>query len=218
MTMIAARQFRTMLAQVTPHMGSDDTLPVLTAIHLECGRGNLFAVATDQYTMGIARATVDSRDNWTGRIQREDMKTVTAWLRTAPETIEITGIRDGDTVTVTLAHDGSTLRLAAGAHGELPKWRDLVKGAVTAKAAAVDLNAFNTAFLARFKAAGTVLHTWQGGPGKPLLFTDAEATFVGIQMPVRTDERQVSRDSLAEKWTRHLPAAPADPVADAAAA
>lgn len=218
MTMIAARQFRTMLAQVTPHASKDDTLPLITSIHLECGRGELFAIATDRYTMGIARATVDSRDTWTGRIDRTDLKTVTAWLRTTPDTIEITGSREGDTLTLTLSHDGSTLRLACQYAGDLPKWRDLAKGAVAAKPAAVDLNSFSTAFLARWKAAGVVLHTWQGGPGKPLLFTDAEATFLGIQMPVRTDERQVSRDSLAEKWARHLPAAsaPADPVADAA--
>lgn len=55
---VPAPKLREMLEAVLPHADRDDTLPVLAAVRFEVRDGRLFLVATDRYTLGVARCQI----------------------------------------------------------------------------------------------------------------------------------------------------------------
>lgn len=206
MTFITAHDLHRMIEQVTPHMSDDDTLPLLTAIHLEARNHDLTAVATDRYTMGIARTGINEGHRWTAVIPSEDLPTITAWLKTA-ETTTISVVPgtngDGDN-TLTLNGNGANLRIAypAGHYGQFPNWRNLVRSTLDNEPQAVPLSGVTTKFLNRWQHAGKVLAFFQAGPKKPLVFLEDTGEFIGMQMP--TTIEHTTRTQLTDRWTTTL--------------
>lgn len=202
MTSISAINLRTMIQQVAPHMGEDDTLPILNAIHLESRDGYLFAAASDRYTMAVARETLLGPDQtWRAMIPAGDLATVTAWLKNADDNIDIAVTENPPISDLTLTCQGSVLKTTASIGNGFPQWRTIMRGALTADPEPVPLSAWTTKYLARWKHADKTLHAWQAGPDKPLVFTDSEGSFLGMQMPVRSEE---DRTALADRWLRCL--------------
>lgn len=205
MTFIAASDLHRMLAQVTPHMSDDDTLPLLNAIHLEARNHDLTAVATDRYTIGVGRTNLVEGDRWTALIPAEDLATVTAWLKTADTTtISIVAEASEEDTTLTLSGNGGSLRVAYSTrhYGQFPNWRNLLRGALDSEPQAVPLGGLTTKFLDRWQHADKVLHFFQAGPKKPLVFLDDIGDFIGMQMPINNEH--VTRTQLTARWTTTL--------------
>ena len=51
-----------LLEQVIEHVDTDDTLPLLTCVHIRLGRGRMHAMATDRYTGAIASMPVRTEE------------------------------------------------------------------------------------------------------------------------------------------------------------
>lgn len=208
MTTIPATALRHMLAQIKPHMSSDVTLPILNLVQVECRDDHLYILATDRYTMAIARTPVAGGEQWTARIPSQDLRTVEVWLKAAAGDIEVTAEADA----LSLAGVSGALRLSSEAseYGEFPNWRKLVSGALESEPTeAVGLTGYDTRFLARWKAAGRALHAWQAGPRKPLVLTDSDGAFVGIQMPTHS-QGGPTREALAAMWLDLVADTPAE--------
>lgn len=201
MTSVTAHDLHRMLKQVTPHMGTDDTLPVLHAIHLEARAGNIFAIATDRYTMGVARNSIVAEGDWQALIPAEDLPGVTAWLKAgSTTTIAVAPAPDGDLTVLTFAGNGGSLRIAypTSTYGQFPSWRKMMRGQLAAEPVAVPLSGFTTDYLARWQHADTKLHTWQSGPSKALVLMDEVGDFLGMQMPINNG--QWTREDLTARW------------------
>jgi hypothetical protein len=206
MTHVSARDLHRMITQVTPHMSDDDTLPVLNAIHLEARNHDLTAVATDRFTIAVARTGLTDDIRWKAVIPAGDLPTITAWL-TAAETTTIsiaTGTtEDGDT-TLTLNGNGASLRIAypAGHYGRFPNWRNLIRNTLDSDPQPVPLSGVTAKLLDRWQHADNHLAFFQVGPGKPLVFFNDGGDFMGMQMPARNDH--VTRTQLTDRWTSTL--------------
>ena len=202
---IGAQYLHSMLVQVTPHMGTDDTIPVINAIHLEAGDNHLTAIATDRFTLGIARQGVIDDETWTSAIPAEDLPAVTAWAKAAEfDVVTIDTTVEDDDATLTFKGKGGALQISHRArdYAALPSWRKLVRDAITGTPEVVQLSGLTTKYLARWKHADKILHFFQTGPRKPLVFMDDEGDFIGLQMPINNEH--TSRSELIGQWKTSL--------------
>ncbi|MEU6236311.1 hypothetical protein [Kitasatospora sp. NPDC047058] len=190
-----------LIAQLAPHIGTDDTLPVLTGIHLALTGGQLVAAATDRYTFAVTRRpaeeTGESAD-WQALLDRSDLKALRALIpaRSAGHGLRLTYEAptgpdpDGGLL---FALEGRTLRLSANATlaAKFPKWQPVFATALEAEPKLTSTACFNPAYLARWQKAAdryTPVTLWSAGPDKPLVVA-VGADFLGLQMPVRIDLR-----------------------------
>lgn len=202
---IGAQYLLSMLTQVTPHMGTDDTIPVINAIHLEAADNHLIAVATDRFTLGVARQGVVEYDNWKAAIPAEDLPAVTAWAKAAEfDVVNVAATTEDDEVVLTFASKGGSLQISYWArdYAALPSWRKLVRDATEGAPEVVELSGATTKYLARWKCADKILHFFQAGARKPLVFMDEGGDFIGLQMPINNGH--TSRDFLIGQWKTSL--------------
>ncbi|GHG30904.1 phiSA1p31-related protein [Streptomyces filamentosus] len=201
MTTILTNDLQRMLKQVAPHASTDDTIPTLTAVHLESRDGYLYAVTTDRYTMAVSRQAILNTGEWKTAIAGAHVPTILAWLKTNTD-ISITAL-GGDIPTVTLNGTVNSLTIAAlPASTVLPDWRRLVRKFFDMGLNPVPLTGVTPKYLARWKDAAQVLHLWQAAPGAAFVFMDDRSEFIGMQMPIRND--QTSREELFDGWRKSL--------------
>lgn len=201
MTTILASDLLRMLTQVAPHASKDDTLPVITAIHLESRDGYLFAVTTDRFTMAIARQPILNTVEWKTAIPVTHLATLTAWLK--GESDITLYLRPGDQPRIALTGAENSLTLTTlGTSQKMPDWRVLVRKYLDMEVGPIPLTGVTSKYLARWKDAAQILHVWQAAPMAPLVFMDDRSEFIGMQMPVRND--QTNRDELADPWRKCL--------------
>ncbi|MFD8577333.1 phiSA1p31-related protein [Streptomyces virginiae] len=190
-----------MLKQIAPHVSDDDTLPTLTAVRIEAEAGNLFVLATDRYTMAVARIGTVETEKWQAYIPVESLPAVLAWLHVAGNSVvQVAATGDGDMIALTLSTATSNMRIAAEGrdYAHYPNWRKTISEQLEADMELVPMTSFTTEFLARWQDAGTVLHAWQAGPRKALVLADDDGMFLGLQMPVRWEDPK--REPLINQW------------------
>jgi len=192
---LPAANLRRLIAAVLPCAASDGLLPALNAVRLETTGRSLYAVATDRYTMAVARHTGPglTRPRTAGAtIPRAE---ATAMLRLVPRghggpvTVRI---RQDRCVTLTTA--GITHRTPAAdrLYGRFPDWRAaltrLLDGAPVRGGQPVHVN---PAYLARFAAAsdgdprGLRARLHRTGYSHPVLIVSAGDWFLGALMSIR---------------------------------
>ncbi|MBT2477590.1 phiSA1p31-related protein [Streptomyces sp. ISL-94] len=197
-----AHDLHRMLNQIAPHVSDDDTLPVITAVRIEAEGGNLFALATDRYTMAVARVGTVETENWQAYIPVESLPAVLAWLHVAGTSVtQVTADRDDNgNIALSLATASSNMRVTVDSsdYAHYPNWRKTIGDQLEADMEPVPMTSYTTEFLARWKDAGTVLHAWQAGPRKALVLADDDGLFLGLQMPVRFET--CSREPLITQW------------------
>jgi hypothetical protein len=205
MPSIATSELRRMLQQVEPHMADDVTLPVLNAVHLEAHRGYLFAVASDRYTLAVARnALLGADETWRAMVPAADLPTVLAWLKASDETVEIT-VADllpatELTTELTLTGKGSAVKLTAELGTGFPQWRTIIHSTLVTPLQPVEVSTWTTKYFARWKHADKVLHAMWSGPKSPMVLTDREGSFIGMQMPVNEGDAAPTHEAITSKW------------------
>ncbi|MGW6455001.1 DNA polymerase III subunit beta family protein [Streptomyces sp. NPDC055078] len=205
MTSITAHDLHRMLKQVTPHMSTDDTLPVLNAVRLEARGGHLFAAATDRYTLAVTRTPIVAEADWQAALPAGDVPAVTTWLENEDTvTISLSADHDGERTRLNLASSTGQIRVDTedSTYGAFPDWRRLLRDQFAAEQQPVPLTGFTTEYLARWEQAATALSAWQTGPDMPLILIDDAGGFIGMQMPARP--RDATRDELIAQWARCL--------------
>lgn len=201
---ITAAELRLMLAQVTPHMSHDDTLPVINSVHLEARDGYLFAVASDRYTLAVARTAITSDTHWKNTfVPAEKIPALEAWLDSAFDTVTLAVIKADDAATLTITGKTGSMSIdySNSEYRHFPDWRKLFRAQLDAKPQPVPLTGYTTKYLSRWEQAATVLQGWQYGPQGALVLMDEMGCFMGMQMPVR---HQITRDDLLAKWQGSL--------------
>ncbi|MFJ7269361.1 phiSA1p31-related protein [Streptomyces sp. NPDC099050] len=203
-TSLTADYLRRMLAQVAPHVGSEDTLPAINAVHIEARHGWLYAVATDRFTMGIARKSVVDEGSWKTAIRGSDLPTVEAWLKRATGyVVTLTPGTAGDDLALTLSTGTNVLAIAASSGiGALPDWRKILRKYLEEELQPVPLTGLTSRYLARWKDADEILHVWQSAPKAPFVLMGDNEDFAGLQMPV--DNGHLTRDKLIDIWQSSL--------------
>lgn len=203
-TSLTADHLRRMLTQVAPHVGSDDTLPTINAVHFEARHGWLYAVATDRFTMGIARKSIVEDGTWKTAIRGDDLPLVDAWLKNARGySVTLTPGTAGDDLALTLSTGADVLAIAAGSGiGNLPNWRQILRKYLDQDPQPVSLTGLTSRYLARWKDADTLLHVWQAAPKAPFVVMGDNEDFIGMQMPI--DNSHLTRDTLIDIWQTSL--------------
>ncbi|WP_406289562.1 hypothetical protein [Embleya sp. NBC_00896] len=209
---------RALLRDVTPHMGTDDSLPMLCGIKVEADDRHLYLIATDRYTLAATRRAAPGIGTWSAFLDTDDVKAITALGR-------IAGTRP-----IALSHDGRRLTARVGGHaltldpndtengeglGSFPRWRPMVREAL---AAAPDLTtevALNARFLARWgghlrgtDACAPCLVWGSGIRHKPIVITRGE-DFIGLQMPIHlghTTGEPTALERVRDAWNTTLTA------------
>ncbi|MFJ4091204.1 hypothetical protein ACIPYS_06430 [Kitasatospora sp. NPDC089913] len=181
------------VAQLTPHISTDTTLPPLGGIYLEADGTHLFAAATDRYTIAVTRTEATESEPWKAVVLRADLTALRALFPARRRTADLhlthhrgcTRTPDG---LLTVGDGTRSLTLSANASlaRKFPKWRRLFADALAAEPRQDTETLYNADFLARWARAADrnqPLTTWSAGPGKPLLVA-AGPDFLGLHMPV----------------------------------
>ncbi|MFE5851986.1 hypothetical protein ACFQ61_02000 [Streptomyces sp. NPDC056500] len=193
MTSIAARDLRRMLRQVSPHRGTDDTLPVLTGVRIEVRADSLFACATDRYTFAVARTPAVTATAWGAFIPAAELDAVRVWLKGVNgATIRLSAKSTGGRTRLKLASPTSKMHIDTDdrTYRRFPDWRKIIGDQISDDRQQVAMTGFTTKLLA-----------WQAGPGKPIVFTDPDGSFIGAQMPFRVEGQQPA--DVVAQWARH---------------
>lgn len=207
---MTGRQLRDLTGSVLNHAGSDDRLPVLTMVQIEVSHNVLHLVATDRYTLAVARHPLDEpASDLTLHIPATTLATVTRTLRPR------------DQVQLSLTPQALTLdRLnppeltyripVAELHAQPLDWRKYVAKTLhrTSDTTAGPTLAFQPAYLTRFRTAAFTgqplqVHT-PDSHRQPILITSGPH-FLGLLMPTRLDDYADQPATLAP-WTTVCPA------------
>ncbi|MFD3728806.1 hypothetical protein [Streptomyces sp. NPDC058671] len=180
-----AHQVGRMLDRTADHI-ADEYTPVLHGIRIEADATFLYAVATDQSTLAIARYRHHGLDGApiARTLPARALPALRRWLTDQP---------GSDPVTLTLAD--SKIRFTAP-HGEMTLtvdddqkyigWRGLVRDIIEQTAAGTECAcpALTTQMFGRFAAADERLRVWTNPGRQPVLLAGED--FLGAQMPVRS--------------------------------
>jgi len=238
---VPAARLRDMLAAVLPHAAGEEDLPALEAVRFEVRDGTLFLVASDRYSIGIARCRIPgaqalpepdvaallplcvTKDELPGMLERAEG---TAALIFGEETLTV----DTGNTTATYGVDG---------HPEhFPDWRSLMSDMLAGEPAELGAGlGIDPEFLGRFAVSfgldkdlraiapltvrflrpsqrmGVPLHA---GEQHPVLLVSRGDWFLGAMMPLRLDRdrRNEPEDPWAAWVTVTAPGEPAEAVAE----
>lgn len=180
---INAHRLLSLIDKTSSHMGSE-LVETLHGIRIDVDARYLYAVASDRYTIGVARYELNQGDQnqepWARTIPAEHVRTLREWLD---------AMKGAGLITISAARDrlvfegpATDFSIAVSTSLEFPDWRGILRKQVEDAALGAAFPALNPGFLARFNNNG-ILRARLTADDKPLLvFAD---DFLGAQMPVR---------------------------------
>lgn len=220
--MITVPDFRTMLNQVTPHISTDDTLPLLCGVRIEACRDGVFLIATDRFSLAVARHPEPPVDLWTAFMTTADIKAYRALAAAAGTRAASLELDCGD---VRITVGGYTLPLPDRTGlGAFPDWRKRLRDAVASAPHLTDPVSLAPHLLVRWNTPvpghqprrtrtantgagvdrGGALTVWSGGPHEPVVFARGDH-FLGAQMPIRFKDDTTDRAAaVRDAWSGAL--------------
>lgn len=210
------------VALVKPHVGTDETLPMLTGIRFAVESGALTLAGTDRYTLAIARIVPDPAAEPFGEFQAlVAVKGITRALSILkpstrfPSTVRMTVTAGYVTIEEVSTWGTPTTRVAIPIIDSLfPGLAPLMGPALKAARESterVNWSAFNPKFLARFavldpKGRGhNQIILRQSAATKMLIVIATEADFIGCIMPVRLPQDSAPHLATMAKWDALYP-------------
>jgi hypothetical protein len=183
-TTINAHQLGRLIDKTVDHMGSE-YVETLHGIRLDVDAQYLYAVASDRYTIAVARyqlnADEQQQEPWARTIPATYLRSIREWLQQIEGAGLVTISAVDDRLTFKSPHSELTISVSPGI--EFPDWRGILRLQVEQ---AVDgsetFPALNPGFLARFNSGDTV-RLRITGDDKPVLFFAED--FLGAQMPTK---------------------------------
>ncbi|MFF0736818.1 hypothetical protein ACFYVK_35055 [Streptomyces chartreusis] len=214
MITIADHTLSRLVAQTKPHMADSNDVESLQCLAFDHDGTYLYAMATNRFTMGVARTQLlKSEDEpWTAVVHRMQVPEVAAAIRlldAKPVTLERT-----DTHLVLSGESGTRIAIETVQHKQGPlNWRKYLLPLLD-EAAANSQMAMTPKFFGAWKGLPAPVQMWSVGEHRPTVILAAD--FIGMQMPVRTSEAQelTTRREL-DAWKA---AKPEEPVEQPAAA
>ncbi|MEU2340109.1 hypothetical protein ABZ608_42400 [Streptomyces sp. NPDC013172] len=195
---INAHQLGRLLDQTAEHIGSEYA-EELHGVRLDVDSRNLYAVASDRYTLAVARYHHGGGDQepWARTISAGHLTMLREWVGSmkGPEQVAISTQDDR------LVFDGpqTSVNIAVSLSLEFPDWRGILRK-IAAKAPEGELfPALDSGLLQRFGATGHILRVRAGAEQTPTLFFGED--FIGAQMPVRlTSNAPTDLESFATAY------------------
>ncbi|WP_405769191.1 hypothetical protein OG539_32585 [Actinacidiphila glaucinigra] len=200
---INARRLLILIERTQPHMAGDH-VEVLNGIRFDYDGGALHAVATDRFTIAVARARLRSKDEaWNHTVAARDLRTIVPWLAGHDGSEYIHIETEGSRLTLA-SNRGTLVFTAAPADNVWPEWRGLFRTAMNAPLAEVPFTVLDTRFMARWQDAGTYVRVWQSEATKPYIIIGDD--FLGMQMPARArpNAENETRDEILKDWAGTL--------------
>jgi hypothetical protein len=200
-TSLTGHQLANALAQVMPHMAAPSSVtPILESVRFDSDGTFLHVVATDRYTIAVARRPLRSGEEWTATVGAMHVAYLQSWAEAHNyrDTVELT-TSPGQLIAA--SNMGRiVLPTLDGAHAP---WRALFNRYLTEDAERVDISALDSQYLQRWEKAGRHLEITQSAPERPLVLACED--FIGAQMPVRLSRGDApTRASLASDWAGSL--------------
>ncbi|MEV5347131.1 hypothetical protein [Streptomyces achromogenes] len=216
---INAHQLGRLIDKTIDHMGSEYVEP-LHGIRLDVDARYLYAVASDQYTIAVARYQLNHGDQqqepWARTIPAEHLRSIREWI----DTMKGAGLVTISTAKDRLVFEGpqTDLSISVNTALEFPDWRGILRKQVEQAADGPTFPALNSGYLARFNT-GDVLRARVTGDEKPLLVFAED--FLGAQMPARYAGvypcKEETFDGAHQSWLWTLSAGSKDANLDGAA-
>lgn len=201
-TSIPAHRLAEALAQVAPHLSTREHEIGIAAVHFDSDGTFLHMVATDRYTIAVARRQLHSGTAWTATVGGMHVTYLQSWAEAHNyrDTVQLTAAPGQLTVT---SNQGRIVLPALDSKFPFPAWRPLFRKYLTEPTEPVDVSGLDAQYLRRWEAAGRHLEVSQPGPNKPLLIAGED--FLGMQMPLRlTHGQRATRAELAARWAPTL--------------
>ncbi|MEU7597323.1 hypothetical protein AB0B79_30465 [Streptomyces sp. NPDC039022] len=202
MTSLNAHRLLRLIEVTTPHIGSEYH-PRIHGLRLDFDGTMLHAVASDRFTLAVARARLDTAPDaaaasWALTIPQPDIGWLTAWLRRLPGDRTVTLTPKASKLTLTTG----TARVTAPARGdEFFAWRDIVRTALANPLSEAAPTSLSPSLLARWEPLGYGARFWQPAAEQPVVIVAEE--FLGLQMPMRF-AGSPSRDDDIAAWAASL--------------
>lgn len=198
-TTLTTHQLAELLRKTDPHIGRHSGYAAINGVRLDSDGQQLHAIATDRYTLAVARARLsNTAPAWALTISTRDLPALTAWLDAGEgeEDVHLSPGTDG----VTITSDRRKLVLPAYS-GEFPDWRGMIRTALLNDPTESPWTGFTSELLGRWSSAGRDVTVWQSAYDKPLVVHGHN--FIGLQMPRRIADEE-SPASRYEEWQPSL--------------
>lgn len=178
---INAHQLGRLIDKTINHMGSE-YIEMLHGIRLDVDARYLHAVASDRYTMAVARyALTDNEDEpWTRTIPAVHLPALREWISSHQGDQKITIEAGEDRVVFDSAR--TTYSVAVNRGLEFPDWRGILRTLAENTIEGEPFPRLNSKYLARFDDCGIVRVRLTADTKAALLFGEE---FIGAVMPVR---------------------------------
>ncbi|MFD5221451.1 hypothetical protein ACFWMH_27800 [Streptomyces tendae] len=178
---INAHQLKLLLDKTIDHMGSEYVEP-LHGIRLDVDARHLHAVASDRYTMAVARyALTDNEDEpWARTIPAEYLPALREWVSSHQGDQWITIEAGEDRLVFDSARTTYSVAVIRGL--EYPDWRGILRALTENTIDGEPFPRLNSTYIARFDACGIVRVRLTADTKAVLLFGEE---FIGAVMPVR---------------------------------
>jgi hypothetical protein len=182
-TTINAHQLGRLIDKTVDHMGSA-YVETLNGIRLDVDAQYLYAVASDRYTIAVARYQLNAdeqQEPWARTIPATYLRSIREWLQQIEGAGLVTISTNEDRLTFKSPHSELTISVSPGI--EFPDWRGILRLQIEQAADGSEtFPALNPGFLARFNNGDTV-RLRITGDDKPVLFFAED--FLGAQMPTK---------------------------------
>lgn len=199
-TTVKAGDLARILDQVHAHQSTNELAPAICGVHLDSDRQTLHAVASDRYSLAVARTDLIAPGaTWAHTIPSSAVKMLRRWSATESQDAQITIAPSTDKGSTTVSFGSDTSILAFHAvDADFPKWRSLIFGALDKKPTG-DVVGLDTDYAARWQKAERNLRTWATGPRSAVLFAGDD--FLGLQMPTRPHgDNDWQHDEITAAW------------------
>lgn len=181
---INAHQLGRLIDKTISHMGSEDIEP-LHGIRLDIDSTHLYAVASDRYTLAVARYELLYADKGAEPSARtipgEYLRPLREWISTQIGHANITISTDEDRLVFSAPL--TDFRIATNPGLEYPDWRGLLRTIAEQTTEDAPFPALHSGFLARWADTGSTIRVRVTADQKAVLVFAED--FIGAQMPAR---------------------------------
>jgi hypothetical protein len=216
---INAHQLGRLIDKTIGHMGSEYVEP-LHGIRLDADAKYLYAVASDRYTIAVARYQLNHGDQqqepWARTIPAEYLRSIREWI----QSMKGAGLITISTAKERLVFEGpqTDLSIAVSTSLEFPDWRGLLRGMLENTTEGELFPCLNSGYLSRFNT-GDILRVRFTADQKPALVFSED--FIGALMPARHSGiypcKEESFEGAHKSWLWTLAAGAKDASLDGAA-
>lgn len=203
---INAHQLGRLIDKTITHIGSEDTEP-LHGIRLDVDSTFLYAVASDRYTLAVARYRLNDDEQggepFARLIPADYLRSLREWISTQIGHACITISTDENRLVFTSPH--TELRIAVSPSLMFPDWRGLLRTMAEQTVDGEPFPALRSGFMQRWAHAGDILRVRVTADLKAVLVFGED--FIGAQMPSRyagvgpVKEETFEQASELWRWT-----------------